>query len=241
MPPATTRPRSRDPEKTRERLLGAGEALFAARGLDGASTDEIARLSGVNKAMINYHFGGKEQLYVAILLKNFDRVVGTLREIRMGAYPPDEKLRRFIGAFGRMHIEHPHLSSMVLREVLAGGASIDDVLRPRLIAVFGLLSEILAEGVGSGVFRQVDPAHAHLSILGSLMFFFATAPYRQSLATDPRVPVGRVDPEAYVRWVEEVGLGALLAAPTKRRSSPTRPPSRPAAKGRKATTLRSGR
>ena len=64
-------PPSEDSARTRDLPLDAATHLFAARGFDGVTTDEIARAAGVNKAMINYHFGGKEGLYRAILLETF--------------------------------------------------------------------------------------------------------------------------------------------------------------------------
>ena len=57
----------RNPEKTQELLRAAASRLFAERGFDGATADDIAAAAGVNKAMINYHFGGKEGLYRAVL------------------------------------------------------------------------------------------------------------------------------------------------------------------------------
>ena len=42
-------------------------AEFAARGYDGARVDEIAALTRTTKRMIYYYFGGKKQLYIAVL------------------------------------------------------------------------------------------------------------------------------------------------------------------------------
>ena len=69
---ARTRPTGiRDADATREALLLAGLEEFAAGGFDGATVDRIARRAAVNKAMINYHFGGKAGLYRAILEAEF--------------------------------------------------------------------------------------------------------------------------------------------------------------------------
>ena len=52
---------------TRERLLEAGLRLFAAHGYDGVSTRQLARTAKVNIAAIGYHFGGKKELYHAVV------------------------------------------------------------------------------------------------------------------------------------------------------------------------------
>ena len=51
---------------TRRALIDAAIAEFARDGFHAASTREIARSSGANQALIGYHFGGKEGLYLAV-------------------------------------------------------------------------------------------------------------------------------------------------------------------------------
>lgn len=67
----------RDSAATRERLLLAGEHLFARKGVDGALTREIvARAGQSNDSAIGYHFGSREGLLRAIL----DRHMGHIEE-----------------------------------------------------------------------------------------------------------------------------------------------------------------
>ncbi|GEL23244.1 TetR family transcriptional regulator [Pseudonocardia sulfidoxydans NBRC 16205] len=66
-PAARRRGRRRAGEDTREPLLAAARAEFAARGFEGATVRRIAERAGVDAAMVNHWFGGKEQLFVAAL------------------------------------------------------------------------------------------------------------------------------------------------------------------------------
>jgi hypothetical protein len=50
--PVTSRPRLRDPDRTKARIFEAAADEFAARGFDGARMDKIAELAGINKRMI---------------------------------------------------------------------------------------------------------------------------------------------------------------------------------------------
>ena len=52
--------------ETRDALIAAAMHEFAARGFDSVSTREIATRAGANQALIGYHFGGKEGLYLAV-------------------------------------------------------------------------------------------------------------------------------------------------------------------------------
>lgn len=52
--------------ETRDALIAAATDAFAAHGFDAVSTREIAARASANQALINYHFGGKEGLYLAV-------------------------------------------------------------------------------------------------------------------------------------------------------------------------------
>lgn len=56
---------NRPPAESRQKLIDAAIAEFGRKGLEGTSTRQIARRAGVNIASIAYHFGGKDQLYLA--------------------------------------------------------------------------------------------------------------------------------------------------------------------------------
>lgn len=62
-------PRGRRPagENTRAALLDAAKVMFAERGFDGATVRNIAQRAGVDAAMVNHWFGGKDGLFVAAL------------------------------------------------------------------------------------------------------------------------------------------------------------------------------
>ena len=63
--PATER--RRDADRTRTEILEVATEEFAHRGYDGARVDEIAARTRTTKRMIYYYFGGKEQLFTAVL------------------------------------------------------------------------------------------------------------------------------------------------------------------------------
>jgi AcrR family transcriptional regulator len=75
---------SRDPVRTRERILRAARREFVAKGFAGARVDAIARAAAVNKRMLYHYFGDKKGLYRATLhegiVTNLDLVA---------AAPPD--------------------------------------------------------------------------------------------------------------------------------------------------------
>jgi AcrR family transcriptional regulator len=68
-PAGGSRPRGRRPagEDTRAALLDAARVEFTERGFDGATVRAIAQRAGVDPAMVNHWFGGKDALFVAVM------------------------------------------------------------------------------------------------------------------------------------------------------------------------------
>src|SRR5580704_3132164 len=65
--------RQRDADRSRRALLDAALEEFSRRGFAGARVADIARRAGVNKQLINYYFGSKEGLYLALQQAWLDR------------------------------------------------------------------------------------------------------------------------------------------------------------------------
>lgn len=206
--------RSRDPEATRAALLAAAEPLFAERGYAGASTEEISRLSKVNKAMISYHFGGKRGLYTAVLSRNLDASLDRIKALAGDRRPAPERLRDFIRIFSAVHRERPLLSQVLLRELMSGGAHVDDEeMLPRILAIFSVLAGILADGGRERHFRKIAPLPAHIGLMGSLIFAHATRAFRERLLTSGKLPTRSFTDEEFAQYVEELTIRGLRPDP----------------------------
>ena len=82
MPVAQRQPSQADHgAETRTRLLDTAECLFAERGFAGTSVRDITADAGCNLAAVNYHFGGKQNLYREV----FRRRLAALREQRLAS------------------------------------------------------------------------------------------------------------------------------------------------------------
>lgn len=204
---------SRKSDSTRRALHAAGAALFAERGFDGVSVDEISRRARVNKAMISYHFGGKEGLYDAILSAAVAPAAERLRELATAEIPPQEALGRYIETFVEIAEESPHLPAMLVHDLVLGGRRFDESVFPHVLAIFGSVRMIVARGIALKVFRPVDPLVTHLAIVGSLFFFLATEPVRARMEKKGLLPVPRPAPLDFVEHLKDVTIRGLLAEP----------------------------
>jgi AcrR family transcriptional regulator len=78
-------------KERREQLLDIGRRLFAERGLDGTSIEEVAARAGVSKPVVYEHFGGKEGLYAVVV----DREVGRFLEMATRVLEGDDTMTKF--------------------------------------------------------------------------------------------------------------------------------------------------
>jgi len=63
----------------RERILESAESLFSEKGFSGTKVREITNLAGCNLAAINYHFGGKDNLYYQVIRRHLN----VMRDVRI--------------------------------------------------------------------------------------------------------------------------------------------------------------
>src|SRR5262249_56483878 len=94
--------------------------------------------------------------------------------------PAPDLLRELVALIGEMAtVRHPHFCTMMLREVVAGGKHLHPELIDGPARLLGAVQRIVARGVRAGDLRPVDPLLTHVSLVGSLVFFFATARFRE--------------------------------------------------------------
>ncbi len=149
--------RRRNAERTRERIVEAALAEFAAKGYAGARVRGIAERAGVNAQLISYYFGGKEGLYREILDRWHAREAGIEgREL---------PLPEFVAAYVDATLDSPDLLRMFVWEGLtAGGPAVEqptvDGEAPEVVA----LRERQAAGELAG---DIDPAYLLVAVMGA--------------------------------------------------------------------------
>lgn len=173
----------RDPQRTRQAIMDAAVAEFGARGLHGASVNEIAARAGVNKRMIYHYFGNKEALYLAVL----ERIYGGIREaeltLQLADLEPVEAMRNLVLFTWTYFLEHPEFLSLLNTENLhqARYLKVSRSIRDLHAPLIRIITDVLARGAITGAFRRdVDPVQLYISI-AALGFFYLSN--RHTLST----------------------------------------------------------
>jgi AcrR family transcriptional regulator len=175
-PAAVAPERIRDAERTRADILAVATSEFADRGYAGARINEIADKTSTTKRMIYYYFGGKEQLYIAVLEQAYSRIRGLEQQLDVEHLDPIEAIRELAGLTFDHHESHPDFIRLV---------SIENIHRARHIArstvlsnlanpALDVLDAILSRGRQAGVFRDdVDALDVHQVISSYCVFRIA--------------------------------------------------------------------
>lgn len=166
--------------RTRDRLVAVAAELFADRGVERTTVREICAAAGANVAAINYHFGGKDGLYQAVI-RTAIRVMRETSDLSIEAgrgTPPEARLRAHIRVFLARLTGHDRLSwihKLMAREVAEPGEAMRlvmrEVLEPRMHYLLGLAAEMTG-------LPATDPRllRAVLSIQGQILVFARPLP-----------------------------------------------------------------
>lgn len=169
------RPARQNSEKVRADLLRAAKEHFLTREFKAVSIRQIADTVGVNGAMVNYYFGSKQGLYIAMV----DELLADLEQsLRQQGESPSLTVTEFSHNYCKLLADNPWWPNFLIREVLFSEGEIREAVVKKFSKVFApqLLGSISKE-INAGSFRQdLDPTLTLLSLLGMTIFPFLAKP-----------------------------------------------------------------
>lgn len=167
---------------TRERILHAAVAEFAAKGFSGARTDAIARGAGSNIRMIYHYFGSKEGLYVEVLEHVLDSLRADELRLDFADAAPMDGMRTIFDFIHGHFAAHPELMSLLSWENLNQARYLQHSTRipERASPLIALLGTLLRRGQAAGQFRPgIDPLHLYVAMV-SMAYFHKSNAYTLS-------------------------------------------------------------
>jgi AcrR family transcriptional regulator len=167
---------SRDPERTKARILAAATAEFARYGLGGARVDRIAARAGANKRMLYYYFRDKDNLFLAALEARYAHIRAAERALDLEHLEPRAALRRLVEFTWGYFLDHPEFLTLLNSENLHKGRHVRRSRRvPQMHSTLvETLRGVLKRGERAGMFRTgVDPVQLYISIAGEGYFYLS--------------------------------------------------------------------
>ncbi len=158
-------------EKTdkKDHILDVAERIFSELGYDGASTRTISGEAGVNMAMLNYYFGSKEGLYLAV----FERKISAFRTLLQnigndGSISAWDKMERCIENYVDRIITNSCFQKLINRELFNKRSEITDKMSEILMTNVYEIQKIIQEGIDNGQFySDTDPEMVVMTIFGT--------------------------------------------------------------------------
>ncbi|MFF9277176.1 TetR/AcrR family transcriptional regulator [Streptomyces griseosporeus] len=165
--------RARDAARTRAEILDVATREFARAGYDGARVDEIAARTRTTKRMIYYYFGGKEQLFTAVLERAYEAIREAGQQPDVTGLDPVAAVRRLAELTFDHHERHPDFVRLAGIENLRGAEHIAASAQPGRAGSPALdaLGRVLAAGRESGRFRADVDAVDVYALISSFCFF----------------------------------------------------------------------
>ena len=161
------------PEANRTRILAAAIEEFALRGYKGASMDAIAARTHTTRALINYYFGSKERLYLAVLERVYAEIRDAERSLELDHLPPVDAMGRIVDFTYDYYVQHEYFVRLVVAENQARGRHMKRFpsLRTLNRPIVDLLGTVLGRGQADGTFRRdAEPVDVHMTIAALGMF-----------------------------------------------------------------------
>jgi len=140
----------------KDHILDVAERVFSEKGFDGASTRLISGEAGVNMAMLNYYFGSKDGLFLAI----FQRKISSFQNVLQNLGNDDsksawEKMEQYIEMYGDKVVSNNCFQKLLYQEMgMNRGNDLSDKLRDLLLKNVSELDKILNEGIVKGEFKN---------------------------------------------------------------------------------------
>lgn len=173
-------------DETRHKLLQAATEVFIEQGFQAARVQSIAQAAGVRLSAINYHFGNKEGLYLAVLRHHADLAIS--QQPLMPASGSNDLKSQFRFMIHSLLLrmlddrQNSQMARLVLREMVNPTAAIDDLFeqiqQPQLQQILLFLKTCLPAANPQQLLRTA------LSILGQCVIYALARPVIDRLDTN---------------------------------------------------------
>ena len=177
--PKARRQRVNDPEGNKRNIIEVATAEFARKGFSGARADDIAARTKTSKRMIYYYFGGKEELYIAVLETAYRNMRSVEGRLDLQPEDPERALETLIGHTFDYQSAHPEFVRLVMNENILNGSYVSrsKTIQRLNIPAIDALRDLLTRGQRAGIFRKdVDPVDLHMTISALSFFNVANRP-----------------------------------------------------------------
>jgi len=154
----------------KEHIMEVAVTLFSEKGYEGTSIRDLAHAADVNIAMINYYFGSKEKLFVALLEAKARFMREKIDSVQNDPSLSElDKINLIIDGYVNRFLSQPAFHRVLQQELLVTNR---ELLHQNVIELFTKNTQdvvsIIEKGIRKKIFRKVDPQLLFASIIGTI-------------------------------------------------------------------------
>lgn len=196
-----------DPAQTRRQILEAADALFGELGFDATTTRDIAERSGINKALIHYHFGAKDDLLEVVLEAHYTALRAALQAALVKPQGLAAQVEALLDAYADYLAKNRAFARIVQREI-ASGRHVERVVE-RTLPIFELGTAWLKTAFKKPP-KDFDAVNLLTSVYGMVVTWFTHGEVLRALTgKDPFSPAALAARKRHVHRVLAVLLAEL--------------------------------
>ena len=172
----------RNPERTKELIHKAALAEFADVGYGGARVDMIAERAGVNKRMLYHYFGNKDDLFLYVLERAYEKIRAHEEKLDLVNLSPEDAVRELVKFTFTYNHDNPEFMRLLNNENLYQAEHVKKSKKIRQMhsPFVDLMTDVLKRGEKEGVFRKnVDPVQFYVTV-ASVAYFYLSNIYTLS-------------------------------------------------------------
>lgn len=143
--------------KTRDKLIEVARQLFANKGVENTTMNDIAAASEKGRRTIYTYFKNKREIYNAVVERQSERMVENLRNIASSTLEPVQKLEQYLNQRFQLVADYAPRHDMVLRHIFDRDLRrMERVHKLAAIKESEMFRKLLDEGIAKGAFDPVQ-------------------------------------------------------------------------------------
>jgi len=166
---------------TKEQIVKVASDYFSEHGYDATSLESVAKVCGISKPAIYYHFKDKSSLYEAVLVEYFQKLSYYITQHTIED-DPKKNLKMYIRIFGDYLISHKNFCAIFSREIANDAKTLPDSCIVELSKTLETLVSILKDGEQKGVFKCENPFMIQMMVVTTLSAYLTTKDLRKRVS-----------------------------------------------------------
>lgn len=165
----------RDTEKV---ILDAARKVFLQHGFEGTTTQMIADVAGINKALLHYYYRNKDKLFEAVFMEAFMKMIPNIGQVLSSDMDLFKKIEKFVEIYIDSLINYPQIPLFILHELHRNPSRVVELISSTELKPRFLLAQF-EEEIRKGTIIRMDPNQIVVNMMAMCIFPFAARPIVQ--------------------------------------------------------------